>query len=125
MKKIVASVGLVAVGASGLQAALLPALTEDSGKPWSLSATLRGFYDDNINCLPDNANIAHRSTTGFELSPSLQFSFPMDQTTLDFGYVVPTSITRTSPWTTPIITIKHTISMLISPTHSASGIKSA
>ncbi len=87
MKKIVASVGLVAVGASGLQAALLPALTEDSGKPWSLSATLRGFYDDNINCLPDNANIAHRSTTGFELSPSLQFSFPMDQTTLDFGYV--------------------------------------
>ena len=49
MKRIVASIGLVAVGASGIQAALLPALTKESGKPWSVSATLRGFYDDNFN----------------------------------------------------------------------------
>lgn len=90
MKRIVASIGLVAVGASGVQAALLPGLTSETDKPWNLSATLRGFYDDNYNAWPDDiatpANF-HRSATGFELSPSLQFSFPMEQTSLSFGYV--------------------------------------
>jgi hypothetical protein len=89
MKKLVASVSLVAVGATGLQAALLPGLTADSGKPWSVSATLRGFYDDNVNTVPDNYSTPgfHRSTTGFEVTPALQFSFPMEQTTLSFGAV--------------------------------------
>ncbi len=82
MKKIVASVGMVAVGASGLQAAVLPALTEEAGKPWNVSATLRGFYDDNINTTTERS-----STTGFEVSPGLQFAFPMEQTTLSFGYI--------------------------------------
>jgi hypothetical protein len=90
MKRIVASVGLVAVGASGLQAELLPAMTTESGKPWTVGATLRGFYDDNINTVPDNFNLGpgfHRSSTGFEVSPYLRFSFPMEQTTITFGYV--------------------------------------
>ena len=87
MKRIVASVGLVAVGASGLQAALLPGLTTESGKPWTAAATLRGFYDDNVNTAPSNAVLAHRDTFGFEVSPSIQFSFPMEQTSLSFGYV--------------------------------------
>jgi hypothetical protein len=90
MKRIVASVGLVAVGASGLQAELLPAMTTESGKPWTVGATLRGFYDDNINTVPDNFNLGpgfHRSSTGFEVSPFLRFSFPMEQTTIGFGYV--------------------------------------
>jgi hypothetical protein len=90
MKRIVASVGLVAVGASGLQAELLPAMTTESGKPWTVGATLRGFYDDNINTVPDNFDLGpgyHRSSTGFEVSPFLKFSFPMEQTTLEFGYV--------------------------------------
>jgi hypothetical protein len=90
MKRIVASVGLVAVGASGLQAELLPAMTTESGKPWTVGATLRGFYDDNVNTVPDNFNGGpgfHRSTTGFEVSPFLRFSFPMEQTTISFGYV--------------------------------------
>ena len=90
MKRIVASVGLVAVGASGLQAELLPAMTTESGKPWTVGATLRGFYDDNINTVPDNFNPGpgfHRSSTGFEISPFLRFSFPMEQTTISFGYV--------------------------------------
>ena len=89
MKRIVASVGMVAVGASGLQAELLPAMTTESGKPWTVGATLRGFYDDNVNTVPDNYTAPgfHRSSTGFEVSPFLRFSFPMEQTTLSFGYV--------------------------------------
>jgi hypothetical protein len=90
MKRIVASVGLVAVGASGLQAGVLQDLTTESGKPWTASATLRGFYDDNINTIPSNATLlpgSSRSSFGWEVSPALQFSFPMEQTTLSFGAV--------------------------------------
>jgi hypothetical protein len=90
MKRIVASVGLVAVGVSGLQAAMLPGLTTESGKPWTVAATLRGFYDDNVSTVANDATIPagyHRGSTGFEISPSLRFSFPMEQTTLSFGYV--------------------------------------
>lgn len=88
MKKIVASVGLVALGASTLQAASFPGLTADGGKPWSISATLRGFYDDNINAAPDKADLGpySRESIGFEVSPSLQFTWPIDQTTLSLGY---------------------------------------
>ena len=43
MKRIVASVGMVAVGASGLQAGALSDLVTDPGKPWTMSTTLRGF----------------------------------------------------------------------------------
>jgi len=89
MKKIVASVGLVAFGASGLQAELLPALTTESGKPWTTAATLRGFYDDNVSTIGNNDPLGpgqHRDSFGFEVSPSLEFSFPLEQTTLNFGY---------------------------------------
>jgi hypothetical protein len=85
MKKIVASVSLVAVGATGLHAADLTALTSESGKPWTAAATLRGFYDDNPSTLPNSAN--PQGSFGFQISPSIEFVFPMEQTTLSFGYV--------------------------------------
>src|ERR1039458_1982945 len=89
MKKIVASVSLVAVGAAGLQAELLPGLTSESGKPWTLSATLRGFYDDNINTYPNDLplNGYKRASYGVEVSPDLEFNFLMEQTKLTFGYI--------------------------------------
>jgi hypothetical protein len=90
MKKIVASVGLVAVGASGLQAGLLPGMTAESGKPFTLSATLRGFYDDNVSTVPNGAALPpgyKRYSAGFEISPSIEFNFPLEQTTLSLGYV--------------------------------------
>jgi hypothetical protein len=90
MKRIVASISLVAASATGLQADWLPALTTESGKPWTTTATLRGFYDDNFNTYPNDAALPpgqHRSSYGVEVSPALEFSFPMEQTTLSFGYV--------------------------------------
>ncbi len=94
MKRIVASVGLVALGASGLQAATDSGLTSVSTKPWSVSATLRGFYDDNINSASsDNPLVAsngekfHRSTFGFEVSPSILLSWPWEQTSINLGYI--------------------------------------
>jgi hypothetical protein len=90
MKKIVASVSLVAIGASSLQADLLPGLTTESGKPWTLSATLRGFYDDNINTYPSDQSLPlgyDRGSYGVEVSPDVEFNFLMEQTTLSFGYI--------------------------------------
>jgi hypothetical protein len=85
MKKIVASVGLVAVGVTGLQAELLPGLTAESGKPFTLSASLRGFYDSNPSTLASSFD--PQGSFGFEISPGIEFLFPMEQTSLSFGYV--------------------------------------
>ena len=53
MKKFIASAGLVTVGAASLHAAYAPGLTPmETSKPWSLAASLRGFYDDNYQNAP-------------------------------------------------------------------------
>src|SRR5271157_1721300 len=89
MKRIVASVGLVALGTSGLHTAVASSLIAPETKPWSVSATLRGFYDDNINTLNSALSPApyHRSTFGFEVSPSFDMALLTGQTSLKFGYV--------------------------------------
>ncbi|HZR20323.1 MAG TPA: outer membrane beta-barrel protein [Verrucomicrobiae bacterium] len=89
MKKIVASVGLVAIGASGIQTACAQSLVSaDASKPWSVSATLRGFYDDNSSTIPNNVTLPpgeHRDTFGFEVSPAAALAWSVDQTTLTLG----------------------------------------
>jgi len=89
MKKIVASVGLVAIGASGIQTASAQALgAADASKPWSVSATLRGFYDDNTATIPNNITLppgVHRDSFGFEVSPSAALNWSVDQTTITLG----------------------------------------
>ena len=126
MKRIVASVGLVAVGASGLQADLLPGLTTESGKPWTASATLRGFYDDNFNTLPNNAppRWLHRGSSGFEVSPSLRVQlFRWSKPPSASATCIPSNTTRTSR-SAPDRTLRSnpSSSMPPSPTPSASGI---
>ena len=98
MKKIVASVGLAALGASSLQAAPVPGITApDAGKPWTISATIRGFYDDNINSAPDHQRLIRydssgaevgtydRDSFGFEVSPEFALAWSMQQTTINLG----------------------------------------
>src|SRR2546423_14208660 len=90
MKKIVASVGLVALGASAVHAASPSPFNTDAAKPWSISATLRGFYDDNFQTLPNDAVLApgqHRDTFGFEVSPSATLNWQLEQTTIGLSYV--------------------------------------
>jgi hypothetical protein len=82
MKKIVASVGLVALGTSSLYSAPISGLTEEGGKNWSVAATLRGFYDDNINTSP-----VKQDAFGFEISPSANYGLQLPQTTLTLAYV--------------------------------------
>jgi hypothetical protein len=96
MRRIVVSVGLVALGTSGLQADTGSSLTSEASKPWSVSATLRGFYDDNINSVSPTVVRAasaaygypyHNSSFGFEVSPAITVAWPWEQTTLSLGYV--------------------------------------
>ena len=85
MKKIVASVGLFAVGASGVHAATAAALSGESAKPWSVSATLRGFYDDNVGTAPNGSPKV--DTFGYQVSPGLNLNWSGEQTTLTLGYL--------------------------------------
>lgn len=84
MKKIVASVGLVALGASSINAVYGQGMTPMPYKPWSISASLRGFYDDNVTTAPDNAQ--KTSTFGFEVSPSAALNWSQGPTTATLSY---------------------------------------
>ncbi len=85
MKKIVASVGLVALGASAMQNASAQSVgVPDASKPWSVAATLRGFYDDNTATLPNDFKLPageKRDSFGFEVTPSFTLSLSPDPTT--------------------------------------------
>jgi hypothetical protein len=81
MKKIFVSMGLVAAGTAGLQAAYAPDAGNDASKVWNVSATLRGFYDDNYL----TSHTKHGSF-GFEASPSLQANVPLQQTEIGVKY---------------------------------------
>lgn len=81
MKKVFVSMGLVAAGTAGLHAAYAPDAGIDASKVWNVSATLRGFYDDNYL----TSHIKHGSV-GFEVSPTLQANVPLQQTEIGAKY---------------------------------------
>ena len=86
MKKTVVSVGLVALSVAsvradygtGLSGMVIPQ------NPWSVSATLRGFYDDNINGAASGP--AKVGSFGIEVSPSLGMNWAFNQTLLNLDY---------------------------------------
>ena len=82
MKKIFVSIGLAAAGTASLQAAYAPGLNSmETTKLWSLSATLRGFYDSN-----ENTSSTARGSFGFEVSPDFELNVPLQQTELGLRY---------------------------------------
>ena len=78
MKKFFVSAGLLAAGAAGLQTALASGPDLVSPKAWNVSASLRGFYDDNYDI-----SGTKRGSFGAEFSPTISLNVPMQQT--DFG----------------------------------------
>src|ERR1039457_218882 len=85
MKKFFVSVGLIAVGTASLQAAYAPEWNSKSAAIWSISGTLRGFYDDNYQTAPSGPN--KQGSFGFEFSPQFEFNVPLQQTELGMRYV--------------------------------------
>lgn len=83
MKKIVASVGLVALGTSMIHGVETGALNSyQNNKAWSVSATLRGFYDDNINTVKSDK----KDSVGYEVNPSISYGMAGEMTALNFTY---------------------------------------
>ena len=86
MKKIIASAGLIALGTAGLQAAYVPGLTSmETSKPWSVTASLRGFYDDNYLALPSSF-VGKKDSFGVEIKPTFGLKLPRDQTLIELDY---------------------------------------
>jgi hypothetical protein len=83
MKKVVISIGLAAVGTMGLHAQGMSSM--QTTKVWTLSGTLRGFYDDNYNTAPEGSK-ARRSSIGFQFSPSVSINVPLEQTQFGLRY---------------------------------------
>ncbi len=84
MKKLFISMGLVAAGTASLHADYAPGLNSmQTTKFWSVSGTLRGFYDDNYNTAPNGQK---QGSAGYEVSPSVSFAVPMQQTEFDVRY---------------------------------------
>jgi hypothetical protein len=85
MKKMITSASLVALGAAGVHAAYAPELSpQQTTKPWSVSASLRGFYDDNYNTAPRGLR---RDSFGIEVSPSAALNLQLEQTFIGLSYV--------------------------------------
>jgi Putative beta-barrel porin 2 len=84
MKKIIASASLAALGAANLHAAYAPELSaQERSKPWTISAALRGFYDDNYTT---SYKTLKRDSYGVEVSPSVGVNIVLDQTVIGFSY---------------------------------------
>lgn len=80
MKKVLSSMAVLAVGA----AVAPPAPAQD--KPWNVSASLRGFYDDNYTTANKNALGGKLHSFGFEVSPSVSYRLAFDPTVVTAGY---------------------------------------
>ena len=84
MKKFFASVGLVAAGTASLYAAYTPDLTPmQASKFWTVSTTLRGFYDDNYSTSTDGHK---QGSVGFEVNPEIKMDVPLQQTEIGLKY---------------------------------------
>lgn len=87
------------MGAASIQAQYAPNLTpQEMAKPWSLSASLRGFYDDNYLTQPSTfptgnppgtgPAYAHPlSSYGIEVSPSAAFNHSTEDTLISLSYL--------------------------------------
>jgi hypothetical protein len=99
MKRICVSAGLVALGAAAAHAQYAPGLSSmETTKPWALTATIRGFYDDNYLTLPKTIPVGTsptgatiygqgaRDSYGTELSPSISYNHSSADTLLSATY---------------------------------------
>ncbi|MGZ4973241.1 MAG: hypothetical protein ACXWDN_10810, partial [Limisphaerales bacterium] len=93
MKHLLAAIGLVAVGATALHGQPTEPnptpntelTAQEKTKFWSVSAALRGFYDDNYTALPNNQGPLR--SFGIEVSPSLSLNWAPAETLVGASYV--------------------------------------
>jgi hypothetical protein len=75
------------LGAASLHAMYAPELTRlETGKPWTVAASLRGFYDDNWAMQPDWVP-GKKGSWGFEARPYIGVNLPMEQSFFGLSYL--------------------------------------
>jgi len=82
MKKIFISVGLAAAGTASLQADYSPDMS-DTSKMWTVSASLRSFYDDNYTTVSSGK----QASFGIQVVPQFELNVPLRQTELGVRYI--------------------------------------
>lgn len=85
MKRVMTCASLALLGVASLQAQAV----NPEGRMWSVSAKLRGFYDDNYATAPNDPLPGYpqkASSWGINVAPSLRFDLLRDLTTLHLGY---------------------------------------
>jgi hypothetical protein len=84
MKHVFTSAGLLALGAVALHGYDPEMTRQVGGRPWTVAATVRGFYDDNVNTSPKRFE---QDSFGLEVSPSVHVNLPFEQTFVSLGYI--------------------------------------
>lgn len=83
MKRLITCASLAAIGAASVYA---QAVDGGSGRPWSVSAKLRGFYDDNWATAPESGGPPKQSSWGINFAPGVSYVLVREQTTLTAKY---------------------------------------
>jgi len=88
MKNLIRAAGALSLGAASMALTHSAVAAEGGDKPWTASASLRGFYDDNIFTANSAAagGVAKIDSFGFDISPSVTYGRTMDNTSFDLGY---------------------------------------
>jgi len=81
MNKLFVSAGLLAAGAASIQTVSAQSLDLISPNAWSVSGTLRGFYDSNYATSSEK-----KGSFGFEATPSVSYNLPTQQTDMGIRY---------------------------------------
>lgn len=81
MKNLIRAVGALSLGAASLAVTNSAIAAEGGDKPWTASASLRGFYDDNIF-----TSAAAESSWGFDIAPSISYGRTVDNTSFEVAY---------------------------------------
>jgi hypothetical protein len=79
MKRIIASIGFMAIGATSIYAQQ----SAENVKPWSISGTLRGFYDDNY---ATQVSANKHESWGVEVAPSARVKYDVENTKIAGSY---------------------------------------
>lgn len=84
MKRVIACAGAFAVGVAGLLGANVTGLTsQEQTKWWTVSGSLRGFYDDNSL---QQVKSEELPSFGLEVKPGISIHLPMERTLVKASY---------------------------------------
>jgi len=84
MNKLFQAAGLLSVGAASISSLGTLKAVADETKPWGVSASVKAFYDDNINT--SRGTTPKTDSVGLDVSPSIHLKTDLEGTKLGLDY---------------------------------------